>query len=428
MYIETAEINNIKAIGKLKLTFKNPAGWHVLIGDNGAGKSTILKSISLALVGPEQILGLRENWNDWLNNKSDKGNITLYLDTDNTYDRLSGKGSNLKNWYVKNVISFSRKLTQVNLSSNINPPKGQINPLRFNWGDGYGWFSAAYGPFRRFGREINTDSKIFYSQPKLGAHLSVFGENFALSESIEWLINLQYQYLEKKGTRNTIDQIKKLVNSPDFLPHNTRLEKISSEGILFKDGNDVLISVTQMSDGFRSILSLTFELIRQLVRVYGDEATFAEISKGNMIVDVPGVVIIDEVDAHLHPSWQTRIGEWFIKYFPKIQFIVSSHSPLICRACERGSIWRLVAPGNTENKSGEVKGADRDKLISGNILDAYGTEIFGTSTVRSSKSDEKLEKLGRLNMLKALGKITPQQSKERSKLQKIMSTDDPTGI
>jgi hypothetical protein len=100
---------------------------------------------------------------------------------------------------------------------------------------------------------------------------------------------------------------------------------------------------------------------------------------------------------------------------------------LICRASEKGTIWRLASPGTT-NESGEITGTDKDRLIFGNVLDAYGTEIFGKAPVRSEKSDEKLERLGRLNMLSALGKISQEENSERIELQKILNTDDPTGF
>ena len=418
MYIETVEITNIKSIKKFKLNFKDPAGWHVLIGDNGAGKSSMIKSIALALVGPDQAKGLRADWNEWLSNDSEKGGIVLYIDPHDEFDKRTGRGTTVKKYYIRNTLNFNRKDDFVFLTSNANPPKGQINPLNLNWGNGDGWFSVAYGPFRRFGGGNRNDSKLFYSMPKLGAHLSAFGDDFALTEVIEWLVNLQYQNLEKKHTGNII---------ADFLPHNTILDTISSEGVIFKDGNNNIIDVTQMSDGYRSILSLTFELIRQLVRVYGPNEPFKEVRKGNMKINLPGVVLIDEVDAHLHPTWQTRIGQWFTKYFPQIQFIVTTHSPLVCRACENGTIWRLAAPGS-ENKSGEVKANEREKLINGNILDAYGTEIFGKTPVRSEKSSEKLTLLGKLNMLSALGKISEKEEKQRINLQQILTTDDPTGL
>ena len=47
-----------------------------------------------------------------------------------------------------------------------------------------------------------------------------------------------------------------------------------------------------------------------------------------------GVILIDEIDAHLHPAWQKRIGFWLKAHFPNIQFIVTTHSPFICQAAD----------------------------------------------------------------------------------------------
>lgn len=405
------------------MEFAEPAGWHVIIGDNGAGKSTVVRSIALALIGPKEALGLRSNWKEWLNHREDSGCVGLYLENDEL-DRHKGRQAPVRNQYIPNVIVFERKNGTVDLTEdeNLSP-----NPFRQNWGQGAGWFSAAYGPFRRFDGGNPEWSKVFYAQPKLGAHLSIFGEDVALSEALDWLVKLNYLKLEKRAEGNIIEDLIRLVNSEDFLPHGAKMESVSSDGVFFRDGNGTTIPVTQLSDGYRSILSLTFELIRQLVRVFGADLVFQQIRKDKMVIDLPGVVLIDEIDAHLHPTWQTRIGDWFTKYFPKIQFIVTTHSPLVCRAGGKGSIWRLAAPGSAV-PSGEITGLEKDRLVLGNVLDAYGTELFGKSPVRSVQSNEKLERLGRLNMLYALGKATDEEIQERAKLQLIFTTDDPTGF
>ena len=178
-----------------------------------------------------------------------------------------------------------------------------------------------------------------------------------------------------------------------------------------------------MSDGYRSILSLTFELIRQLSKVYGDERIFKNVGKGEIVIDLPGVVLIDEVDAHLHPTWQTRIGQWFTKYFPNIQFIVTTHSPLVCRACDKGSIWRLAAPGS-DYKSGEVTGTDKNRLIYGNILDAYGTEVFGSEVTINKDSAEKMEELVRLSKKKITSQMSGKEDAKLQELRNTFSTDD----
>ncbi|MGB1242524.1 MAG: AAA family ATPase, partial [Chitinophagales bacterium] len=212
-----------------------------------------------------------------------------------------------------------------------------------------------------------------------------------------------------------------------LLPHGAIIKEVSSEGVFLMDGNNEKISVTEMSDGFRSILSMTFEIIRHIVQNFGADTVFQSVKKNINKVAIQGVVLIDEIDAHLHPTWQTRIGEWFTKYFPNIQFIVTTHSPLVCRACKKGSIWRLAAPGR-EGEEGEIIGIEKEKLINGNILDAYGTELFGQSPVRSLQSNAKKARLGKLNVLFALDKISAEEKEERRELQKILTTDDPTGF
>ena len=640
MYIQKAEIKNIRSIERFEIDFENPAGWHVLIGDNGAGKSTIIRSMALVLVGFQQSAGLRANWKDWLNHKESSGEIRLkgvlsnfpnndvnnnlgfayrgrgelekaeqlYTETleiqrklgdqlgianalHNLGNLLRDKGElekaerfYLESLQIRQILSdqlgiasslhnlgnllrdkgelekaeqfylesfqISQKLgnqsgvanalhnlgnllrdkgelekaeqfylesLQINQKlgdqraianalhnlGNLLADKGELEKaeqfylesllISRKLGDQLGIaavlnnlgnllnikgesekakqfyaesldiqrninnqfetafrfttdnsntvlisavgdvgssfeseFSAAYGPYRRFKGGDSRWDELFslQSYDKLAAHLSVFGEDVALTEAINWLIGLNYESLESNTkSRHTLENLKKLINSEDFLPHNTKLESVSSEGVFFKDGNDTTISVNQMSDGYRSILSMTFELIRQLVRIYGAEMVFKNIEKDEMIIALPGVVLVDEIDAHLHPTWQTRIGQWFLKYFPKLQFIVTTHSPLVCRAAETGSIWRLAAPGSDE-KSGEVTGIDRERLIYGNILDAYGTEVFGEDVSISHDSVEKQEVLVKLSKKKMLDAISPEEEKLQD-LKKVFTTDAP---
>ncbi len=419
MYIKKASLQNIRSISHFEMTFEQPAGWHVLIGDNGAGKSSVVRAFALALVGPKEALGLRSAWQEWLKNDKKEGTIKLEIEPSKE-DKLTGSGRRGGLKIISNELVFKR-INDNNVEfSEKNSSKQDSS--KYNWGTGSGWFSVAYGPFRRFAGGNPDWNKVFYSQPKLGAHLSVFGEDVALTEAIDWLVKLNYLVLEQKEEGKILEYIKKLVNTADFLPHKAQLLNISSDGVVFKDGNGSKLPVNQLSDGFRSILSLTFELIRQLVRVYGNEDVFKEIAKDNMIIPLPGVVIIDEIDAHLHPSWQTRIGSWFTKYFPNIQFIVTTHSPLVCRACNKGSIWRLTAPGSDE-KSQEITGIEKERLIYGNILDAYGTELFGQSPIISKDSDAKLKRLGRLDILAAFGNISKEEEAERIHLQHIFQTD-----
>ena len=294
------------------------------------------------------------------------------------------------------------------------------------WGGKAGWFSAGFGTFRRFSGGLE-ETRNLYSNPeyaRLTAHLTIFTEDVDLRESIKWLQNLQFKSLEKSENESKLlENLINFINNGGLLPPNVKLNRVNSDDVFLMDSTGKEISIYQMSDGYKSALSLVFEMIRLMVLTYQEEP----FKNNKDFIDITGVILIDEIDAHLHPTWQTEIGKWFTKCFPNIQFIVTTHSPLVCRACENGSIWRIATP-NTDQLSEQVTGIERDKLIYGNILDAYGTELFGESPIRSEQSQGKLERLGYLNMLFAFNKISKEEEKERQELQIILSTDAPTGF
>lgn len=412
------------------MTFKNPAGWHVIIGDNGAGKSTIVRSISLGIIGPNDAKALRLNLNDWVRrDEGEVGIISLTVQKNNVDNKIGKSRPRTKPFDA--ILTLRRKERNgYVLEGNKGAPFENI------WSNAYGWFSCAFGPFRRFTGGEKEWMKVYYSDPRAAAHLSVFGEDVALTEAIDWLKNLHIKTLEQaSSSTKTLDEnesdilasLKAFLNEGGLLPHGAKLDSISSDGVFFVDGNGATVDVTQMSDGYRSILSLTFELIRQMVRSYGQQEVFKNFKKGNFTIDLPGVVLIDEIDAHLHPSWQARIGDWFLKVFPNLQFIVTTHSPLICRASENGSIWRLRAPGS-EYASGEVTGVEKQRLIYGDLLDAYGTELFGKNITQSQSGQELTEKLATLNMKSFKTKLSDQEQKELESLKNITSNISDAAI
>lgn len=421
MYITQVEIQNIRSISKLHLQFERPPGWHVLIGDNGAGKSSILRAIALGLIGPEESLALRIDFKDWIKKNEQNSVVRLRIKKSGRIDSYKGNRPPIKQPYWASIIITNETNGYKGAKVKAGEIEEKINPEEYLWSDAKGWFSASFGPFRRFTGGDKEWNKVYYSNPKAAAHLSVFGEDVALTESIEWLVKLNYKKLEKDQEATwLLDKLINFINHGDLLPHGARIKEIRSSGVFLTDGNRHEIELTEMSDGYRSVLSMIFELIRQLVFVYGAKKVF---ENSRLTIDLPGVVLIDEVDAHLHPTWQTRIGQWFTKFFPNIQFIVTTHSPLVCRAAEKGTIWRLAAP-SSNFESYELKGAERDRLIYGNVLDAFGTEAFGQGIDRSEAGQEKLEKLAELEALNSFGKLNEKDKEEMKKLQQTFPTDD----
>jgi len=420
MYINQIIIENVRSTVALDWTlpYKNYAGWHVIIGDNGAGKSSTLRSVALALVGPTEAAALRQDWTAWLRSESTRGRIRLDVHYDARFDKFSGKGRKVTNYFLPVSVGLERVGDSVRLVKR----RVAFGPERHVWSGKPGWFSASYGPFRRFVGGDKDYERIYYSNPRLAPHLSVFGEGVALTECLRWLQDLQFKKLEKSPEGVLLDSLKEFVNQEGFLPHKTYLQEISSKGVDFVDGNGCKVQVELLSDGYRSLLSMTFELIRQLSRCYGPGRVFDPEDATKIIA--PGTVLIDEVDAHLHPSWQRKIGQWFRQHFPHIQFIVTTHSPLVCQAASVGTVFRLPKPGTDE--SGQmVSGAELDRLLYGNVLDAYSTELFGADVTRSDAAAKFLERLAILNRKELHDSLTEEERIEQARLRAMFPTSIP---
>ena len=394
-------------------------GWHVVLGDNGSGKSSFLRSLTLALIGPKEAAAARQDWNAWLRSREKRGFALVDVVRDEEMDAYSGRGSLPKRKRLSAGVKL-RRMENSEVGIQAWQSGSLLSPDRHVWGTGTGWFSAAYGPFRRFTGGDKDAERSFLSSPRLGRHISVFGENVALTEGLYWLRELNYKKLEQKDSPEggLLNRLKLFVNQDGFLPHGIRLKDVSSRGVEFEDANGFSVAVEELSDGYRSILSMTFELIRQLHRDYPEEKIFDRQSKH---VVLPGVVMIDEIDAHLHPSWQKKVGFWFTEHFPKFQFIVTTHSPLICQAAVKGSIFLLPRPGMDE-EGRMLEGSERDRLVYGDILDAYSTEAFGAGVTRSDEAQRMQGRLAELNVREVTHGLSPKEKAEQNSLRATFPT------
>ncbi len=429
MHLRQIKIREVRSIRSLDWELpesKSGAGWHVIIGDNGSGKSSVLRSAALSLIGPRDALALRLSWDDWLRKGEEKGSAEVWIRPNPQYDRFVGKGPKPKSKTLGLGVHFLRSKRRGSNSVQIRPIDTGAKPSRHAWGSGTGWFCAAYGPFRRFTGGDESSRYLSAKFPKLARYLSIFDERFALGESLEWLKELKFKSLEIADRSNgrsreadLLPAIFEFINQPEFLPFQAQLEEITSDSVRFVDGNKMEVRIEELSDGYRSILSMTFDLIRQLASVFNPSKLFDPKDPTRVLPEA--VVLIDEIDVHLHPTWQRRVGFWFRKHFPNIQFLVTTHSPLICPAAAVGSIYLLPKPGESES-GGMLRGTRLRRLIDGNVLDAYGTEVFGQGVTRSEDSKAKLRRLAELNAEEQDRKLSATEKKEQEELRGTMPT------
>jgi hypothetical protein len=181
-----------------------------------------------------------------------------------------------------------------------------------------------------------------------------------------------------------------------FLPHykNLRPDPQSLSRLLIDHGR-ITLDVSQLSDGERGVLALVLELARRL-------------SQANPLLDDPlrkgaAIVLIDEIDLHLHPKWQRTVVGHLTKVFPRCQFIATTHSPQVVAAVEPEQVLIMT--------SGDVIHPDRSFGMDSNwilrhLMDA---DDRPQGAARSIKAIEALIKNGEFK--RALSEMTKSRNR-----------------
>jgi energy-coupling factor transporter ATP-binding protein EcfA2 len=399
--IRSVTLRQIGGFASASLTFGG-AGWHVVLGDNGSGKSTLLRAIGVALL--QDAAGVvAQPWGRWVRSGAEEGLIDVNVG-------LDGAGQ-------------SRQLALYVWPAGGLLPQGAAEPVFVlrEPGGGLGLFFAGFGPFRRFDAGADASFDRSAAQPAVAPVLSLFDAGLALRAPLLWLRSLRILELQAaaEAVPSTATQklaaVKTLLNHGGLLPAGVRFLDIRAEPLTarFDDGHGGVLTLEALSDGYRSVLSLVMELLRLMDDHFG-EALLAEVRPERAWVDQPGVVLIDEVDAHLHPSWQQEIGASLTRVFPKVQFIVTTHSPLVARAAT-GTVHHLRAPQGEEvgTQVEAITGVALDRLRWGGVLEALEGPAFDLPTAGQSAAGlAKLERLAMLRQARRRRALTPDEDAE----------------
>jgi hypothetical protein len=405
MHLRRISIDNVRSIRELEWEFEagKEAGWHVVLGNNATGKTAVLQAIAYAVINKDWPGQAPHRW------------------VRRGAERLRIEVSFVDGWMM--AAQFGPDLLpafpQVALPQEYRDEQWKAHEQRY-----ISYFSCGLGSMRRFGPRSYGDKNQDES-PRYARHRTLFKQEAVLTEALDWLQDLEFRAVKAREAKNPdhaerlLANIRRFVNETNLLPYKAKLGDITPDAVEFIDGNGVQLAIEELSDGYRSILGIAFELIRRLAEHFGSDAIWStdELPK----VAAAGVVLIDEIDVHLHPSWQREIGYWFTEWFPNLQFIVTTHSPLICHAAERGSILRLPDPGS-DDLPRVVTGLERDHLVYGNVLDAYATESFGYVPTRSRAGKEKLAILARLNQKYIREGLDDIELEERERLLRMLPT------
>lgn len=414
MYFLSIALENVKCFGsKQTLDLSNgkgaPARWTLILGDNGVGKTTLLQL--LALMRPTEDPESEKQKTDMI---AIKATIDSFEDNDE-YERLLRAGKN-EDLSVRIELSNGEKL---NVHS---PKKGNILSYEVKAKSKDGKLTASTNVVGYL-KNFNAPNVFAYSASRhmvsnnsdqsslRDSVANLFSETGELYDAEEILPNLDYKQL-KQIPRAKEDLIKVKALLVDLLPFVESAECIEIMGpstiTNFNTSGSVkikmptgIVALSSLSMGYMTMLAWAVDLaIRMLEKFPESDAPLEE----------PAVVIIDEIDLHLHPKWQRDVREQLTSHFPNTQFICTAHSPLMAQSSEEENIVVLKLENN------EVHIINNRDLIKGWRVDQILTsDLFGLTSARSSEVEERVNERRR---------ILDKKKKTKDDLQELKELDD----
>lgn len=429
MFIDKVTLRNVRGFGELDFSLRREsgqyAGWTVFTGDNGSGKSSLLKAIAVALAGKDAARALQPSFHRWIRDGAHEASIELQIVRAPGDDALSGEGKAPSREFPACItLRNGGKEPHLEITIPSGKPKNYSTPQRTIWSlDARGWFCCGYGPFRRvFGASPEAMRQMV--APATERFVTMFQEAASLAEVDQWLRNLSHKNLEGKAEEKLqLDLLIEILRD-DLMPNQITIDRVDSDGLWLRDRNGVKLAWSEMSDGYRAALALLADILRHLINAYGVSDLAGRDANGRLFVKRSGVVLVDEIDAHLHPEWQREIGFWLKAHFPNVQFLVTSHSPIICQAADDNGLFVLPEPGSDDKPRALTRDEYR-KVIASRPDTILLTPAFGLQNTRSPRAVEGRAQYAKLMAKqRAGGKLNAQEQSQAEQLQLFALTGE----
>lgn len=332
-YFLSLELENVRCFGeKQKIDFSDDNGktrqWTIILGNNGTGKTTLLQSF-VAMIPYIDFLQFEEDDYKEFSNPL----LNLMFHTTNLWRPFRSNSQNASsikaNFVSQNALKNPQFFETFILSASNQASRSSLS-------DYWSYTSVSdilatikcfgYGASRKSGEtslsERNEDS----------SYITLFDETALLINPEEWLLQSDYAANRKSAfrekRRTELKEVKEILIKilPDVDDVRFSEKKKSNDRpapIVEFHTPYGWIESKDMSLGYRTSMAWIVDFASRMFDLYPEsENPLAE----------PAVVLIDEIDLHLHPKWQRELIDYLTNLFPNTQFIVTTHSPLIVQA------------------------------------------------------------------------------------------------
>ena len=335
MILKQVSIKNFKGIEKC--TIDRAGGFNLLIGNNGHGKTSILEAISVGLGG--FIAGIED-----INTKhftTDEIRVVLEKQGDGSFNRRymtpvevecygEIEGREYRWGRKKNSIRASRSTIEprdiCRKAAEMANEENHTLPILSYQSTARMWMQK---------REASVDifSKKFY---RTVGYESCLVEASNVKMMMNWIRHMEKMEWKRKKTIGEYQGVKAVLKN--FMQYMIE-ERVISFG--YDDQSDELVFVTEsdalpirnLSAGYQSLIWMVLDIAYRMALLNPDMR--------EKIRETPGVVLIDELDMHLHPTWQWKIVGALKDTFPNVQFVAATHSPIIISSCKDENLIRI---------------------------------------------------------------------------------------
>jgi predicted ATP-binding protein involved in virulence len=370
MEIQRVILNNIGLFENLEIplapTEQNPSNITVFVGNNGAGKTSVLQSLATSLswfitrLRTEKGSGTPIPEDAILNN-TNAASIEIEI-SDAPQELAHSNQSQLDN-YFKWTLAKSKKGRKAQYTSNLNDCTRLANRYReaLTHNDKISLPLIAFYPVERVVLDIPLKIRTKHTFLQLDGYDNALSQGVDFRRFFEWFREREDTENESGISEDILNELKPLFETSHdiwrrlnelsasakdrqliavrtaidrFMPdmNNLRVRRKPSLHMAI-DKNGVTLNVVQLSQGEKSLMALIGDIARRLAML-------------NPALENPlegdGIVLIDEVDLHLHPSWQRSLCNRLIETFPNCQFVLTTHSPLVISDCKNVLIYTLI--------------------------------------------------------------------------------------
>jgi predicted ATPase len=364
MFLQSLQLENVRSLGDVQFDFRSGDGktrkWTLLLGENGCGKSTVLRAIGLILAGPDALPELIGSPDTWIRNGASSCRISARLITQKKETRdisLSfSRGENISRILKQNIAGLQLLTAALEHASSNYPLIGYGASRRSNTGGSRMQVSDGY-----------------FSNPRANALATLFAADAPLNALENWAVDLHYRE-KAAGLRLVKDTLAELLPSLEF--HSIDRQ---AKALIFNTP-DGRVPLQQLSDGYQNMASWCGDLLYRLV------TTFSHRKKP---LEARGLLLVDEVDLHLHPVWQRQLRTFLSDKFKYLQVIATTHSPLTAQQAGEGEIFVLhrEPPANTvkaTNLSGAASHLTTQQVI---LSPAFGLETTLSTEMQEARRD-----------------------------------------